>query len=663
MENAFFNGPPGGDLGHYPFLNVLDPLKTFYVGTPHVYLFDTFSTVVYRVPVRASRTFPVEGDRGDRGDRIANAVGYVLDELGLLRRDAPAHIAHLLGLYEDMFIPLMVHLQQDASDDVLLTDLGKGAPIESLLPTTAFHSGKLPDCVHLMMQCSFWTDSKMTPLVHILTKCTPQRCQIRSLAVIIYNYSRLHDDVYHFVRNVVKASLLGIYEGNTRPSLAVRCEIVKVFDRLTRNAFLNWMQSDHQQFLFFSVKEYIVFATKHLPSLHSILRARYKWHNFEEVVSRTMNTARGLITTDVLKLDAVEQCIRDVSRGSTHMYRPRKTTFCRVVMQECERYCERNMVVSTNTTLPKQHEDLMYQMLIRARTDRMPFQWLQCFGVSEADTDVLVQHEDVFSADGARGKLRALVAGMDVYLLERLRALAHAYSRKSNVRVFTLPLHVTLAQVKALRNMHNIPDGVPAPNMGRTYVCFQCKQFRGFVTHRSGSRVNNLCAFGHSKVLIDDVASRLFCGRRFDKMEKKRSDTAAKAATQVAKDQRKENRMQLCATTELQPVQLVGNILQFYNHLYTICTLCGNYMKYDPVHFDKNLACGCCVQNGVMFRNVRCMWCQSKAHISKPITVTEGKIFLCRSCFKPWIRNATAVLSTATIRQGLEEKWKRVQGM
>lgn len=631
-------------------------MKIFYTGTSHLYLFDEFSTIVYRVPYRESQTFPV------KGDRIANAVGYVLDELAVLRRDAPSHVAHMLGLYEDMFIPLMMHLEKDASDDTLLTDMGQGAPIESLLPTKAFHSGELPDCVHLMMQCSFWTDTKMSPLVHILTKCTPQRCQIRSLAVIIYNYSRLHDDVYTFVRSVTKASLLGVYEGCARPSLAVRREIVKVFDSLTRNAFLNWMQNDHQQFLFFSIKEYIIFATKHLPSLHLILSQRYRWGNFEEVVLKTMNVVRGLVTENVLTLESVEQCIRDTSRGSTHMYRPRKTTFCRVLIQECERYCEQNMIVSTNTTLPKEHETLMYNMLIRARTDTIPFHWLQCFGVSEQDTEMLTQHETLFSADGTRGKLRAEIAKMDVYLMERLRALAHAFSRKSNVRVFTLPLHVSLAQVKALRNMHNIPNGEPAANMGRTYVCFECKQFRGFVTHRSGRRVHNLCAFGHSKVLIDDVASKLFCGRRFDKLEKKRGDVV-KAPAQVAKDQRKENQMQLCATTELQPVNLAGNILQFYGNLYTICTRCGNYMKYDPANFDTNIACGCCVENGIMFREIRCMWCESKTHISKPITVAEGKIFLCRSCYKPWIRNATAVLTTETIRRGLNEKWKRMQGM
>jgi hypothetical protein len=665
MEDAFFNGSARGYLGHFPFLNIMSPLRAFYTGTPHVYLFDTFSTIVYRVPMRTSQVFAV------KGDRIANAVGYILDELALLRRDAPPHVAYLLGLYEDMFIPMMTHLRVHPSDDVLLTDMGEGAPIERLLPDDAFHVGKLPDCVHLMMQCSFWNDSKTTPLVHILTKCTPQRCQIRSLAGIIYNYSRLHDDVYLFMRAITKASMLGVYEGSIRPALAVRRAIVETLDNLTRDQFLDWMQKDHQQFLFFAVKEYIVFATQHIPSLHQVLRSNYRWDEFEKVVRRAMNGVRRILTEDILVLTGVEQCIRDSSRGSTHMYRPRKTTFCRVLIQECERYCETRMLETEYSTLDKKHAQLMYQMLIRATTHRIPFTWLQCFGVSKAQTSTLVHHEELFCADGARGKLRDMVQKMDVYLLERVRALAHAFFKKFNVRVFTLPMHVSLAQVKALRNMHNIPNGQPVEEIGSTYVCFECKQFRGFVTHRCGKRIHNLCAFGHNKVLIDDVASKLYCGRRFDKLDKKRASRGdldealeiVKSSKQTAKDKRKEKQMELCATTELQPVNLVGNILQFYGNLYTICTRCGNYMKYDPLNFDGNIFCGCCVEDGVMFRDIRCNWCRGKTHISKPITVKEGKIFLCRSCYKPWIRNATAILSTAVIRQGLEEKWKRLQGM
>lgn len=642
-------------------------LRSFFLGTPHMHLFGDFSTIVYSVAPHASTTFKVQGGK------IANAVGFVLDKLCALQQNCEPHICTALDVYKDMFIPLMTHLCKDPSDATLLTDHGAGAPIETLLPTRAYTVDSIPDCAHLMMKCSFWTDSKMTPLVHILTKCTPQRCQIRSLAGIIYNYSRLHDDVYLFIRGVAKASLLGIYEGCYRPPIAVRRGITETFDNLTRDGFLDWMRDDHQQFLFFAVKEYIVYATGLIPSLHVVLRRIYKWEEFERVVRRSMDAVRRIVTSNVMDLRGVEQCIKETSRGTTHMYRPRKTTFGRVLLQECERYCETELIEEVHTTFPLAYEQLLYQMLIRAPTPRIPFEWLQCFGVDKKTTQMLNDHETLFRTDGARCKLRACVKKFDRPLLERVYAMGKAFSKKNNVRVFTLPAHVTLLQLKALRNMHNIPNGVKAERLGHTYVCFQCKQFRGFVVQRCGKRIQNLCAFGHSKVLVDDVTKKVYCGRRFDNATKKRVapqvewedalQTVQKNKKQQAKDVRKAKQMERCALTELQHVSLAGNILQLYNALYTVCTRCGNFMKYNPANFDGNITCGCCVTEGVMFRDIRCMWCQSKTHVSKGIQVKEGKMFLCRTCFKPWIRNASVVLSTETIRQGLAEKWKRLQGV
>jgi hypothetical protein len=161
-------------------------LRIHFIGTPYSFLFGDFSTIVYTIERHVSTTFPVEGGK------VANAVGFILDKLEYIQKDVPPHIQAAMNVYSDMFIPLMSHLLKDASDETLLTDNGRGAPIETLIPTTAFTVDSLPHCAHLMMKCSFWTDSKMTPLVHILTKCTPQRCQIRSLAGIIYNNSRLY---------------------------------------------------------------------------------------------------------------------------------------------------------------------------------------------------------------------------------------------------------------------------------------------------------------------------------------------------------------------------------------------------------------------------------------------------------------------------------------
>ena len=231
MEDSFFSVEARGSSGPSICSHALDVLRSFFNGTPHSSLFGDFASMVYSIEPYQSSTFHVQGGK------IANAVGYILDKLNLLQHDVPKHVQRALDVYKDMFIPLMTFLLRDSSDGALLTDYGSGAPIEKLIPTCAYTVDSLPHCAHLMMQCSFWTDAKMSPLVHILTKCTPQRCQIRSLAGIIYNYSRLHDDVYTFIRSVAKASLLGIYDGCYRPPIEIRREIV---ERLTVDSRRFW---------------------------------------------------------------------------------------------------------------------------------------------------------------------------------------------------------------------------------------------------------------------------------------------------------------------------------------------------------------------------------------------------------------------------------------
>ena len=161
------------------------------------------------------------------GGRIYNAIGHILDVLNTLYKSTKGEIQYLIGIKQDMFIPLMLYMEtHDTSDDHMCEDNGEGAPIEKLLPTKAFHEGMLPDNISDLMKCSFWSDNgKMEPIVHLLSKSTPQRCQIRSLTLIMLNYCKMHDNVYDFVVNALKCSMLGAYRGCKRPSIHIRKNI------------------------------------------------------------------------------------------------------------------------------------------------------------------------------------------------------------------------------------------------------------------------------------------------------------------------------------------------------------------------------------------------------------------------------------------------------
>ena len=126
--------------------------------------------------------------------------------------------------------------------------------------------------------------------------------------------------------------------------------------------------------------------------------------------------------------------------------------------------------------------------------------------------------------------------------------------------------------------------------------------------------MHNIYAYGQSRVLVDDNTGKMYCGKRCDKVDKKRHtetyawemalDACEKETRKTAKEQRKEEMNHLCASVELQKISLIGNMLQFYGHQYTICPKCGN-MKYNPNHMYDGFYCGCCMENGHLFRTIR----------------------------------------------------------
>ena len=215
-----------------------------------------------------------------------------------------ASILYYLTLYADMHIPLMIYIEDGSDDhykdDHLTSDFGNGAPINKYLPTMdkVFHQGNLPDVLHYIVQCSFFSDtrSKANPIVHLLSKSLPQRCTIRNLREIVSNYCRKHDDVYKFVLGCLKCSLMGLYETCTeRPPLDIRIKLFRKFDSISKAQMLQWMMRDHQQLLFYTIKEFLIYGVRQVPSMYDEIKQRYYWDKFEDCVVKAMNTVRRCV--------------------------------------------------------------------------------------------------------------------------------------------------------------------------------------------------------------------------------------------------------------------------------------------------------------------------------------------------------------------------------
>ena len=331
----------------YPFLDDLNEiLHPHFSGTKYEQLF--VGNFVDRVQTfdlsqwRSTGWNPAGLMIAEEKNRIYCTLGYHMGLVSELM--ASTHITvdvnYYLALYMDQHIPLMIYITESEqySDDHLLTDYGDGAPIIKYEPSPkhVFHEGLIPNVIHYIVDCSFWSDirSKTNPIVHILSKGLPQRCQIRNMREILNKYSRKHEVVYEFIHSCLLCSLLGMYKTcSYRPSLLVRMCIYKKLRSISKLEFLSWMLQDHQQLLFYVIKEFLVFGVRDIPSIYEEIKRRYYWDKFEDCVSKAMNTVRKCMKDSInfMEFEGIEHQLMCINKLQVHhLFRPSKHMFCNV---------------------------------------------------------------------------------------------------------------------------------------------------------------------------------------------------------------------------------------------------------------------------------------------------------------------------------------------
>ena len=601
---------------------------------------------------------------------------------------------YYLSLYLDKHLPLLIHMENvnQYSDEYLLTDYGGGAPIEHL-QKEVFHEGSLPDVLNHIVNCSFFSDNrqKSNPIVHLLSKALPQRCTIRNLREIISDYCRKHDDIYDFIIAAIKCSLLGLYKtSNTRPRYRIRMQIMKKLVKENKVYILQWMMKEHQQLLFYIIKEFLIFGVRQIPSIFEEINQRYYWEKFESCVFSAMDYVRDYkqLGKDILDFPNIEQKLIYINKQQVHhLYRPKRLTFENTILSECEKHDESNCIDFIQKEFSDEYIDLMYKMSIRTKLElKIPFEWLSCFNVCNKTIRDIQNIQEIYNQEGSKTNLKQFIKSLSRYEFEAIRDFCTVFQRKKNVRVFLLPIHIYKQQYMAVKRKYKIKGAIK--DEGIAYICLHCKQFKGFTNHISKGKRINLYAYGHSKILVEDDDLKLYCGKRCDKVDakkrhnnlqqyssfihmpdgEKQSINITRQMKRESKEKRKDLKNNICAKTELVPVNLLGILLQFYDNMYTICPICANFMLFDSKYFTKDgFYCGCCIEYGKLYTNITCEWCKVNRgnETWTPILVKkngeETSIYLCSNCHKPWIRNSEGILDIETIRKGLINKWKRLQ--
>jgi hypothetical protein len=483
-----------------------------------------------------------------------------------------------------------------------------------------FHCGRLPDVVGALHMCSFFKDDRLQlPVVHVLSKALPQRCQYRNLKEVCIKYCRENASFSLWLRMITLASLGGYYPHNSvMVPLQRRLELYVGFYHTSDDAWVRWLENNGY-LLFYILKELLVYICPFDPALSECIEATYEWDMFQTICIRAMNTVRNIwvlavpnkcqhIESELLKANAVQL---------KYLYKVPSVPFSTILYQGLTHTRQRMYETLFGTV-----EDIRSTLMVPTDVGNMVRtiiqhqhllpeirheQWLALLGVTNTTPWQNVENAFRHQALQIKGVVKELgvLSPPDLAIYNEYGC--RLYDLRS-IQIHRLPSHWVQSHWNSLRSK---------AHSGVFYICRACKHFKAFVVKQNKKDVN-FFALGHDKVLYDDETDRVYCARRSTKNNappKRKKSSGWKGRNQkVVRNQRarlkrRSDEHEECRHSELVPVFLCGKLLQCYDKLYTLCMQpgCARPCQFHFYKTQHRFSCGRCTLQEQQER--RCGYC------------------------------------------------------
>lgn len=537
--------------------------------------------------------------------------------------------------------------------------------------------GNIPDAVNDMMQCTYWSETKVRfkPVVHLMCKALPQRCQIRNLREIISNYCCVDNRTYTFMYKTLLCSLIG---GYSHCKFMVDCKTrSKILKKLwfrppSRSQMQAWIFSTYQNMLFYIIKEHLCYAMRCIPSLYEVVKTTYKWSEFQKSVIDAMDLVRKTVQKNAENsdnitdwVDGVEEILSMTSKTQLqNLYRAQRQTFSQAIVSTCNRQDEQRNQVDVYQEFKRSHRTIIREMAKRCEDIPTCIKWLTYFGVQTSTVEALLNSQKHYHTNSIRNDLRKTLKAVTRYEFEAIRCLfSIVHQTHHDIRVFTLPQHYVKPQLKALRKRYGIMENEDFPDyMGKVYVCINCRSFKAFVSRDRNKNVRQ--ATGHQKIVIDDATLKCYCGNRksnnTSKKKKKRTQDS-RTAKRIWKNKRKEMTSIDCENTECLCLDMVGKLIQFHGELFLFCPNCGLPAKYNHVGHGEIWRCCMCMheENGnTDGGTMKCDICEMVRDKWEAVEVSGDRQFIavCSTCERPWMKDTGLINYTKYTKAQIKEK-------
>lgn len=486
----------------------------------------------------------------------------------------------------------------------------------------AKHVGLLPDMVQLVGQLNLFEDNrnKPPPLLHLLSKALPQRCQYRNFREIARGYCATSSIVNDVVRCIVFLSLGGYYPHVSDTLVpSTRLELYQYWYGLDNSQITNWV-SKNSLLLFYVIKELLVYLCEFDSALMVVVGSRYNWGHYVSTTIDTMTVVRNLWGTPQRnhRANIKQELQRTHTRNCKHLHTlPGPTTMSKITNAIVMRFYEKkrttpqpevavqclfNIAQTINNGCDELtpwcgfKPQIVRQMVANPRYNpnaaQLGRRWDEMVEAVD-DEKNFARFEDWDESQYSRVEMTVL----------QLRLI-------QQVRIVRLPYHFLHSQYHAVCRRFDIhPQATLDIERASTfYICLACQAFKGFAVDSMNEKTKiNVTASGHDKVAYDDETGLIYCSKH-------------KNERQTGPNTKYKQRVALlhhigcahqkgCEQTRCLPVNLLGNLILCYGQAYTLCFACG-----APCVFRQGTAprftCGCCEEQEP--KEEHCLFCRTK---------------------------------------------------
>lgn len=513
--------------------------------------------------------------------------------------------------------------------------------------TPVIQDFNLPAYLEKITRCSFATGKtpfrNVDPLVHVFSKAWPMRCSIRNFQDIVSNYVVKEHIVYTCMMAILHCFLSGNYQhARMQAPFEVQRILYKhfVWHPISAVHLSKWIRQGHQQIMFASIKEYIVYSIAQVPALQDVLGEVYPWNQFKETVITQSNDMREVVFRRIGTGDPFKDISSTpgVSKGvkCTHCCQSWKSVLADFLA------VMRNVAIDANhfTTYPARYD--VYQRIRNLGRDQV-MQTAKALNIhSELANELHIAYRNGGWKCKQRTRARDIFTRANIVDQYRVHEFAHAWYTHLSAETYRLPRHIYKMQVDAVKKYKVSP---------LLYSCICCKQLRGFVVDIA-SASKTAWAKGNHKVLYDDYTGDLYCGRKVEKLDKGPGQSYWKYQQAL-----------MCKHGKLISHNLLGNILSLNGVMYSLCNVCACKMEITNDRYNGHGFCciHCQYRNSPEFTTM-CCHCMQHCKHANMYQCADGTMKICAKCTRCWIDHpAVRSMTQTNVHVAINERWTRNQ--